>query len=67
MHRHGKLLIAAAAAVLGACASVNEPGWTGSNATPFGSAKARCEIETQATEGEAFERCMETHGWRRQP
>jgi hypothetical protein len=53
--------------VVAACASTNEPGWTGSNATPFDTAKARCEIETQATEGQAFERCMEALGWRRLP
>jgi hypothetical protein len=56
---------AGAAALLSACASTNEPGWTGTNATPFDSAKARCQIETQTIEGEAFETCMAALGWRR--
>lgn len=59
-----KFLAAGAILALAACAT-HEPGWTGSDAVPFDSAKARCEIETQSTEGEAFERCMEGLGWRR--
>ena len=54
-----------AAVFAAACASTSEPGWTGSNATPFDTAKARCEIETQTLEGEAFERCMAALGWTR--
>ena len=50
---------------LAACGSTHEPGWTGSNATPFDNAKARCQIETQTVEGPDFERCMEGLGWRR--
>lgn len=51
--------------LLAACASTSDPGWTGTDATPFDAAKARCEIETQTTEGEAFELCMAALGWRR--
>lgn len=60
-------LAAAGAALvfLSSCASANDPGWTGADAVPFDSAKARCEIETQSTEGEAFEACMAALGWRR--
>ena len=52
---------------LAACASGHEPGWTGANATPFDSAEARCQIETQTTDGADFERCMANLGWRRTP
>jgi hypothetical protein len=62
----GVYALVAAALVLSACASSSEPGWTGTDATPFDSATARCQIETQQVEGEAFERCMEALGWRRQ-
>lgn len=48
-----------------ACASVEDEGWTGTNAQPFDSARAACEIETQATEGPAFETCMASKGWTR--
>ena len=49
-----RLLITAGACILGACATY-EPGWTGSDAAPFGQAEA------------AFEACMSEHGWTRQP
>lgn len=55
----------AAALLMSACASTSDPGWTGTDATPFDAAKARCEIETQTTEGETFEACMAGLGWRR--
>ena len=56
-------LILFAVLALAACASANDQGWTGSNATPFDSAVARCQIETQTVEGDAFEACMAALGW----
>lgn len=58
------LLLASAFALVG-CVASHEPGWTGSNAQPFDHARASCEIETQTTEGEAFETCMASKGWTR--
>jgi hypothetical protein len=65
MRRSVGFVIGIAAAALSACASTHEPGWTGSGATPFDTAKARCQIETQTVEGPAFEACMQALGWRR--
>lgn len=59
------VLAAAAIVLLSACASVGEEGWTGQGAVPFDSARAQCEIETQTTEGPAFEVCMASKGWTR--
>jgi outer membrane murein-binding lipoprotein Lpp len=55
--------IVVAALLLAGCASAHEPGWSGSRAQPFDSAKAACEIETQTVEGAAFEACMASKGW----
>ena len=52
---------------LAGCAGTHEPGWTGTDAAPFDSAKARCQIETQVVDGPAFETCMAALGWRRTP
>ena len=59
------LLTLAAVFVVTACASASEPGWTGHDAQPFDTAKARCQIETQTVDGPDFERCMTSLGWTR--
>jgi len=58
-------LLAGALFALSACASVNDEGWTGSNAQPFDSARLACEAQAGAPEGRAFEACMAEKGWRR--
>jgi hypothetical protein len=64
MKRIGGFLIAL---MVSACASTPERGWTGRDPALFDSAKARCQIETQAVDGADFERCMANLGWRRTP
>ncbi len=59
------IAVTAAAALLAACATVDEPGWTGSGAEPFDTAQAACEIETQSNSGAQFEACMAGRGWTR--
>lgn len=68
------VLALAAAAALSACATVNEPGWTGSGAEPFDAARADCEAQAagqsspNATDDQrraAFEACMAARGWTR--
>lgn len=58
-------LLIGAIFALSACASVNDDGWTGSNAEPFDSARAACAGEAQAERGAAFEACMAGKGWTR--
>jgi hypothetical protein len=60
-----RLIALAVLMLAAACASVDDDGWTGIGAQPFDSARAACEIETQATEGPAFETCMAGKGWTR--
>jgi hypothetical protein len=64
-----RLLITAGACILGACAT-HEPGWTGSDATPFGQAEAACggmpSDARDAAARAAFEACMREQGWTRQ-
>lgn len=60
-----RLAAIAALFVVTACVSAREPGWTGHDAQPFDSAKARCQIETQTVDGPDFERRMASLGWTR--
>jgi len=61
---------AAMVAMLAACATTHEPGWQGSAATPFDTARRHCEAHvvrqmTEVTREAAFEACMAGQGWRR--
>ena len=63
--------IAAMLVALGACATSDEPGWEGSAATPFDTARRHCEAQavrqmTEMPQDVAFETCMAGQGWRRQ-
>lgn len=54
---------------LTACASDASRGWSGSGATPFDSAKAKCEQTVAGKSGAereaAYEACMQAEGWSR--
>lgn len=62
-----RILAAATACLLSACASTHDGGWTGRDAAPFDNAVAMCQIETQTVDGPDFERCMASKGWTRTP
>ena len=65
--------IAVAAAILttlAACATTDEPGWQGSAATPFDTARRHCEAQvvrqmTDMQKDAAFDACMAGQGWHR--
>lgn len=64
------VLAAAALTVLVACATGDEPGWQGSAAIPFDTARRHCEAQAvrQVTDMDrqaAFDACMAGQGWRR--
>lgn len=61
--------IAAMFATLAACATAHEPGWQGSAARPFDTARRHCEAQvvrqmTEMAREAAFEACMAGQGWR---
>lgn len=64
------VLAAAILTTLGACATTDEPGWQGSAATPFDTARRHCEAQavrqmTDMDRSAAFDACMAEQGWRR--
>ena len=64
------ILIAALLATLVACATRYGPGWQGSAATPFDTARRDCEAQAvrqmaKMPRDVAFETCMAGQGWRR--
>jgi len=69
MKNSSKLLLALFAATIIAfasgCVSSNDPGWMGSGAEPFDSARSQCETESRGKDAGAFEACMALKGWHR--
>lgn len=64
-----RFLIAAILITMVGCATTDEPGWQGSAATPFDTARRHCEAEavrrmTDLTTEAAFKACMAQQGWR---
>ncbi len=63
--------LAAALALLTGCATQHEPGWQGSNAHAFGTAKLICKSEAKAVarveRDMVYRACMLRHGWLQPP
>ena len=60
------IMLVAALSLTAGCATTDDPGWQGQNATPFASAEAECNAEAAAAAGAqelTFRTCMSRHGW----
>jgi outer membrane biogenesis lipoprotein LolB len=58
-------------AVLAACTTTSEPGWTGTDAAPFDASLSECQravahIPLQATHEAKLAECMAAKGWTRE-
>jgi len=59
--------VAVLAVLAAGCATISDPGWQGTGATPFDAAQAECRDEAAAlpqdSRDERFKACMAGHGW----